>query len=366
MLTTGIVAQPAPQSTFDALGLILSGGPVSHIDVAAAYVTMGGARDLIPLMRHTLGGRWSAVLKRWLTSFDYCRSEPLALQMLLDIPNSRVRVHDAHRVIRQKCLPAVPFHPKIYLFRGKNRAAVLAGSGNLSRSGLKTGFEAGLFFEVTAPVVSHEKFVMQNISKVRRWYSAAWSEAPDLTDALLLTYSRFYESVEKLRQPTPTDDDVAATGLGGNSLTPEDLIKLRTCTHFWIEAGNVTKNLGPSRPGNQLMMKRLSRVFFGVPAANVPQNSPLTKIKVVYGGTSKDDCSLTFSDNGMDKLTLPLPGAGGPPKYDNQNILFTRIGSGVFDLQLGASVQKAKWLKNSDAIGASHKMPPHGRRWGVF
>ena len=72
------------------------------------------------------------------------------------------------------------------------------------------------------------------------------------------------------------------------------------------------------------MMTRLSRVFFGVPATEVPENSPLRKVSITYNGATKNDCSLTFSDNGMDKLTLPIPGIEGPLSYDNENLGLVR------------------------------------------
>ena len=114
------------------------------------------------------------------------------------------------------------------------------------------------------------------------------------------------------------------------------------------------------------MMKRLSRVFFGVPASDVPQNSPLTTLTITYDDVPKLDCSLTFSDNGMDKLTLPILGAGGPPKYDGKNLLFTRIKAGIFQLELGTASQKQQWVKKSKAVDAHHVMPPDGREWGSF
>lgn len=286
--------------------------------------------------------------------------------MLVGIPNSSVRVHDADRVISQECTPTVPFHPKTFIFRGASRHVALAGSGNISRSGLNTGFEAGLFLELKKPLGAHEKSSLESVKALQNWYDAIWRDASPLSPQLLLRYQKIYESAGKLQRPAPTEDDTISVRLGTNSLSPEDLLKLRVCRHFWIEAGNITKNLGPSRPGNQLMMRRLSRVFFGVPATNVPQNSPLTRIEVSYNGVAKHDCSLTFSDNGMDKLTLPVPGAGGPPAYDNKNLLFTRVHAGVFELQLGTSGQKARWLRSSEAIRASFSMSPSGRKWGVF
>lgn len=365
MLAFNSVAQPNPRSARNVIASVLASGPLSDIDVAAAYVTTGGARDLLSTLRSGLAAAWPTVRKRWLISFDYCRTEPIAVGMLSSAPNSTVKIHDGSRIVRQKCIPTVPFHPKAFIFRSTNRHAVLAGSGNVSMSGLNTGFEAGLMLEWNSPTGGQDAAARSAINSIQTWYNSAWTSASPLNLALITQYKRIYEDADNLRHPTPTEDDAVPAAPGPSSLSALNLRKLRVCRHFWIEAGNITKNLGPSRPGNQLMMKRLSRVFFGVPATNVPQNSPLTTMQISYGGFQKPDCSLTFSDNGMDKLTLPVPGAGGPPVYDNQNLLFTRDGAGAFTVRLGTAAQKAQWVKNSKAVQA-HFVMPHGREWGVF
>jgi HKD family nuclease len=274
---SGVIAQPRIRSTLDAIASVLESGSTEQIDVAVAYVTTGGVRDLTLRMDGILAASWPQVRKRWLVSFDYLRSEPVALRTLKSLPKSTVRVHDAERVIAQKCTPAVPFHPKAYTFRSADRHAVLAGSGNLSRSGLSRGYEAGLFLEVTDPVGVNDKAVQKSVQSLQKWFDSMWKDAVSLSDQLLARYQSLYESAAQLRRPTPTEDDTFSS-TGRRSLSPDDLVKLRVCRRFWIEAGNVTKNLGPNKPGNQLMMRRHSRVFFGVPATNVPQNSPLTTI----------------------------------------------------------------------------------------
>lgn len=367
MLIYGSVTQPKGQSNRNLISTILRASEIHQVDVAAAYVTAGGARDLLNTLEDSLGAQWPLAQKRWLIAFDYCRTEPVAAKMLADAPQSSVRIHDGTRIVLQHgCIPKIPFHPKTFLFRGPGRHAVFAGSGNISRSGLNTGHEVGLLMDCRPPAAEGDASLRSKVEAVQAWYELSWAAAPRLTTALLAQYREIFDSTENLKHPTPTDDDHAKPDERPTTLTADDLRKLRACSHLWIEAGNVTKNLGPSKPGNQLMMKRLSRVFFGVPATDVPQNSPLTRVNIFYGGVPKDDCSLTFSDNGMDKLTLPLPGAGGPPSYDGKTLLFTRLKAGVFQLDLGTAAQKRDWIRKSKAIAAKHKMPAQGRRWGVF
>lgn len=366
VLVTGCVNQPHQRTNRDVVAEVLSIGGIDHVDIAAAYVTTGGARDLLETMEHSLGAAWTTVQKRWLIAFDYCRTEPVAAAMLKDLPQSLVRVHDGAHVVEQQCMPTIPFHPKAFLFRGPGRDALFAGSGNISRSGLNTGHEVGLLLDCRPPAQGADAAIRAQIADVQAWYELRWDAASRLTTALANRYRAVFDNADNLRHPTPTDDDRAKPDTRPSTLSAEDLRKLRAANHFWIEAGNITKNLGKSKPGNQLMMKRLSRVFFGVPARDVPQNSPLTTLTISYDGVPKSDCSLTFSDNGMDKLTLPLPGAGGPAKYDGKNLLFTRLKAGVFRLELGTAAQKEQWVKKSKAIEAHHAMPPQGREWGIF
>ncbi len=364
MLAFDYVTQPK-RSTLDVMKQVLATGPVSHLDVAAAYVTTGGAQDVLGALKGGLGSKWPKVPKRWLISFDYCRTEPIAVEMLRNAPNSIVKVHDGKRVVLQNGQPTVPFHPKAFFFRSAGRQGVLAGSGNVSRSGLNTGHEVGMLLEWRRPVGKRDAAARAVLTSMQTWYEDTWKAASSLS-SVEGPYAKIYESTDNLRHPTPTEDDECPAGLGASSLSPKDLQKLRACRHFWIQAGNITKNLGPSRPGNQLMMKRLSRVFFGVPATDVPHNSPLKTVEIAYNSGAKPDCSLTFSDNAMDKLTLPVPGHEGPPAYDNENLLFTRVSAGKFTVELGTAAQKAQWAKSSKAIDAHFAMPPHGREWGVF
>lgn len=328
-------------------------------------MTATGLRDLILEARAQVGPSWDTIRKRWITSFDYLRTEPVALELVCSAPNSRVRVNDVTVLAKQGCVPSVPFHPKVFIVGGDREECVLAGSGNLSRSGLRRGHEAGLLVGVPKPFNDLDKIAIRSLKRCKSWYNALWRNATDCDRALITRYKTLYSRADNLRHPAPTEDDVTPAQMRRNQLSPEDLRKLRACEYFWIEAGNVTKNLGPRRPGNQLMMTPLSRVFFGVPPVAVPQNSPLTHVEIAFAGNEPRECSLTFSDNGMDKLTLPLPGTFGPAKYDNQNLLFRRIQPGCFALNVGTASERRTWKRRSKAISASFTMTS-GRAWGVF
>jgi hypothetical protein len=113
------------------------------------------------------------------------------------------------------------------------------------------------------------------------------------------------------------------------------------------------------------MMKRLSRVFFGFEPNSVHENSLIGTVAIHYCTSVRDDCSLTYSDNKMDKLVLPIPEDGGPQFYDNQILMFERIGPGSFKLTLGTHTEVTAWKRKSQRIHAFFTMAG-GREWGVF
>ncbi len=361
---TDYIAQPSSRTTLDALQAILQNDEVEQLDVAVAYVTASGAYDLLKRVSETLGGAWAGIPKRWITSFDYCRTEPVALDSLRSVSNSSIRIHDAVFCLKHGGAPKMPFHPKAFLIRTSQRDYALAGSGNMSRSGLSRGVEAGLVVGVNRLLPS-EPTATAAIQAMSNWFSATWKSATPLSEPLLASYSQLFERKDNLKAPAPTEDDLASTDTGRGALSTKDLQRLRICRHFWIDAGNITKNRGPSLPGNQLMMKRLSRVFFGFGSAAVPENTHIGDVGISFNDAQVAPFSLTYSDNKMDKLVLPIPGAGGPPVYDNAYLLFRRVKPGAFELIIGTKTLKALWLKRSGAIDGAFKMQS-GREWGVF
>ena len=364
MKLVDFVAQPEKKTTLDVVEAIAKEGELIGCDIAAAYVTASGARDLLKTMDTALSGNWKGVKKRWLTSFDYCRTQPVALDALLSLPASSVHVHDAEFCLAHRGMPKVPFHPKVFLFRGKGYDFSLAGSGNLSRSGLSRGVEVGLALAVRRRNPT-EATSAAAVRALRRWYTKVWGLSTPLDAAMLSRYTELFESVPNLLHPPVTEDDLADDDATSRGLSGGDLRKLRVCSNFWIEAGKITRNRGPELPGNQLMMKRLSRVFFGFEPIAVPKNTTLGSVNLKFSDGPVLPYTLSYSDNKMDKLNLPMPGTLGPVAYDNRYLLFSRISSQDFCLTIGKKSDKAVWLKKSKSIDADFKMAS-GRQWGVF
>lgn len=362
MTKISFIAQPLKRTTLDAVAGILEDGPFDDISVAAAYITKGGIHDLLQNMSRNLPSSWGETKKRWITSFDYLRTQPVALDTLMALSASEIRIFDASFCLAHHGTPRVPFHPKAYLFRKRGIEYALAGSGNISRSGLSTGYEAGLVMGIGSSDKTEER---SSIKGVRDWYEEIWNKATVLDKNLLRKYNSLYESEGNLKNPSPTEDDLASSDVSKRALSDKDLQKLRVCRHLWIEAGNVTRNRGPNLPGNQLMMKRMTRVFFGFEAKDYEENFAIGSVFISFNGEYPKEYSLTYSDNKMDKLILPMPGTDGPSGYDEKILLFEAATTKHFNLKLCTSKDKSVMVKKSRAIGGMFKMTS-GREWGVF
>ncbi len=325
--------------------------------VAVAYATLGGVRDLTQRLQELDG--WKGIRKRWLIGFDYCRSDPLALRHLMDVQQSEVRAFDGPYVAKSKlCVPRVSYHPKLFIFSRGEKTGIVAGSGNLSHTGLSKGIEAG---------VSVDQSTRTNITPLTRWFGSQWTKATRLQDeGVLDLYSRQYESVANRTNPVHIDDDfIPELASSRRQIDTLRLRKLRVCKCLWIEAGNLHQNLGKHRPGNQLMLSRSSRVFFGFAWADLQIDTLIGRVDIEWEGQTRRDCSMRFSNNSMEVLTLPAPVTEGPDGYDQRTLLFERIGVRKFRLSLDSGKRQSHWIKQSKKIGADFRMKS-GRRWGVF
>jgi hypothetical protein len=336
-----------------------------RVDAAFAYATTGGVQLLVEALETHLN-RWDRVKKRWLIGLDWCRTEPAALDLLEAQSRSSVGTADGAFVVeRAGCTPRLPWHPKTLILRGPSAIAVLAGSGNLSRNGLTRGHEVGGLVVVRAPGNAAERSARARCVAVADWFEAQWRRRTALSVVASQYASRFRAEARSI--PPVTDEDTQPTHQR-RGWTPERLRKLRTSDNLWIEAGNLHKNRGAGQPGNQLMMSPMTRVFFGFPAEDLPTDSAVGSIAIRYGNYTRWDSSLRFSNNAMDVLGLPVPGAGGPAAYDQETLCLRQTqdaGRIIFEMQLGTSAQKRAWRRQSRAIDGDFAMSS-GRRWGVF
>ena len=218
-----------------------------------AYATQSGAA----LFDLALGGTfWAATPSRWIFGIDYGRTQPQALRFMCSRPNVEIRIHDGTYVVDQRgFLPRRDFHAKMAMLMNQENdlSGMVVGSGNFSSNGLRKSVEAG------ASVITHAAEEFESV--LRPTLSAAtllWEQATPVSDILNVYEERW--SASFFRRVAENQPNVEAD-LGATPI-------------FWIEAGYVTKNRGPNRPGNQIDFPRGMSKYFGFnPPPDLPVNS---------------------------------------------------------------------------------------------
>lgn len=369
-----LVLQPAGMETHGSQLARLIGEPgVSRFDWAIAYVTNSGVTALFKRLEadEATEQAWNQLEKRFLVGIDWLRSEPTALARLAAIPRTKVRVHDGSRVVqRLACTPFTSWHPKVAFVHGSHVRGTMLGSGNLSRNGLEQGVEVGISCAVTSSKDVSQHALWDTLGAGLQWFDERWNAADTYRSLVDIYEERFAN--EAIQRGATTEEDTEASGRIGstrNRMTPEMIRALRVSQNFWIFAGNITRNRGKSKPGDQLMMSAFMRVFFGFPAEKVPTNTPLGTVPIRHPDQSiVIDRPLRFSDNSMDVLTLPVPGNPWPSKYDQKCILFTKVTSGSrleYRMEVGGSAFNQR-LRTASQQQESFFTMSSGREWGIF
>jgi hypothetical protein len=353
--------------------MVLTTG-IANVDMAIAYASDSGVTVLLDSIdRHEPArAHWSAASKRFLVGIDWFRSQPTALDRLAAIPRSNVRIHDGRKVVAKAgCIPRTPWHPKVTSAYGADLRSAVYGSANLSRNGLLTGAEVGSIAEVVNPSGTEEQLMWDELDRNVAWFQAVWRSATPWRSIRSEYYDRY--KVEAIPRAVPTEDDadpseVLTTNRRG--VTPERLHALRVANHLWIETGNLHKNRGANRPGDQLMMSPMTRVFFGRSARRVDVNHALGNVPVRHAATGTVEMRpLRFSDNSMDVLTLPVPGAPPwPTSYDQTCLLFSKVSVGRdlhYEMRVVSGRDKRRYRTLSQAQTSAYRMTS-GREWGVF
>src|SRR5690606_39931827 len=105
-----------PASLRHALVDILAEG-TTDIQVASAYVTLGGVNILLSAVEKAVGeAELMAMPKTLVTSFDFGLTDPRALEHWHSLPNAEVFVSGAQKLAQGSLSPERAFHPKLYIF----------------------------------------------------------------------------------------------------------------------------------------------------------------------------------------------------------------------------------------------------------
>lgn len=270
-----------------------------------AYATQSGFRAF----ELSVGKEfWAKTKSRWLFGIDYGRTDPRALREIAVRPNTEIRICDGRFVVDQAgFIPRRDFHPKVAMMENtvSEKQGVVLGSGNFSYNGLRRSIEAGSAIVVTTKFEFNE-----HIEPVRSMFEGLWNDACPLDDI-----SKNYEA--RLAKLIKSRDAIGLVKAKG------------PIKGFWIEAGYVTKNRGPDKPGNQIFAPNGFRRFFGLKrsASSSTYIGDITFESEVGQMVTK---KYRENDNGMEKLTLPMPEDHGFGVYDGKILVFEQKGKRFF------------------------------------
>jgi hypothetical protein len=303
---------------------------VSRFRAAVAYASLAGAQRLVTdALAKKLG--WGLANKRWLISMDFGRSEPKAIEYLLSIGQSDVRVHDGNFVVNSPAFrPRQIFHPKIYSaddhHAGKlGTFGTFIGSGNLTVSGLATGIECGVLQRWCSPISKAETPSFQKILLQIEWFNALWASSIAAKDILKLYKSKWIGGNFNLEEESTAEAELFKSG-PNKIVSGTDAVRFAKANALWTEVGTLYKNRGKEEAGNQVDLPRGARVFFGFPSTKVNQNTVFGSLCLQVPGFEPIERTVRFGDNSMDKINLPVPGVDGPSTYDNKILLWRKTG----------------------------------------
>ena len=305
-----------------------------------AYATQSGAA----LFELELGEQfWATTPSRWLFGIDYGRTQPQALRRMCSRPNASIRIHDGPFVVGQPgFVPRRDFHAKMAMLVNQldERSGIVVGSGNFSSNGLRKSVEAG------ASIIANG--INEIDSMIRPTLEAAallWEQATPVTDILDAYEERWSTSFSRRVVENPADVGVEY------GATPV----------FWIEAGYVTQNRGPNRPGNQIDFPRgMSRYFGFNPPEGLAPNSVIGQVTFETPTGAPVANNLRLGNNMMEKISLPIPETHGFDIYDGKILVFQRA--------QGRFVMRALEAQDFEAAFgdrlAEVRMMGSGRRYG--
>lgn len=257
---------------------------------------------------------WNNVASRWLFGIDYGRTQPTALRRVIELSNTEVRVFDgAWLVEKDGFLPRRDFHAKASFCSNESlqRHGLVVGSGNFSANGLTKSIEAGASLQAT-----NESEYTKTIHKSFLRSEELWNQATPATEVLSLYEEKWSRST--FRAPVSPE--------------PEQSLPDFSSNQFWIEAGYVTKNRGPERPGNQIDFPRGMCRYFGFSSSeNIARNTVIGSVTFDPPSGGLVDRNLRLGNNLMEKISLPIPETHGFDLYDGKVLVFER-GNGKFKM----------------------------------
>lgn len=288
---------------------------------------------------------WNQTSSRWLLGIDYGRTQPQALRTLLAKANTEIRIHDGAWIVdRRGFIPRRDFHAKAAILKNQmlNRSGIVLGSGNFSSNGLRRSIEAG------ASIVAEEnEFPAIGLTTKFEVAERLWHEATPVLEIL-----------DQYEEGWRTSFSRAA-----NEIQEQDFAEQPVGDVFWIEAGYITRNRGPNRPGNQIDFPRGMGRYFGLPfSANQARNTVIGEITFSTPVGAPVINNLRMGNNLMEKVSLPIPETHGFDIYDGKVLVFQRTGASFAMSALEVADFEAAF---GDRLTGVHVMAS-GRRYGTI
>lgn len=294
-----------------------------ELTFVSAYTTLAGSQLLISSIGKKFGAAaFGALKKRIVFSLDFGLSEPDALELWANQPNSTVFVAGTGGLKDCALSPAIAFHPKAYLIGSTHsQFGGVIGSSNMTSRGLTINTEAG-WAQSDFPADSAD-----------RLFEDIREDVVALTPALLARYAE----CRSILSPPPQSEEIAGVP------EPEaiDLKKLETFweaidgglkpetfKQFWVQINRVE---GGS--GSQVELPRGANRFFGATFDDYDPTTvvPIVTPTLVAGGAHWSDRTLSWhGDNRMERFNLPTFAQGGF-EYAGSALLFRRLSDGRFE-----------------------------------
>lgn len=303
--------------------------PYDAVDIrlASAYMTRSGCNLLLNAAYDSVGQEaFLAMPKLILTSFDFGLTEPQALRLWRDIPNTKIFVSGFERLRTRSLTPLRAFHPKLYSFGCQDGRScnALVGSANLTGRG----------FSVNTEVASAQWRVPRG--EIDAVFATMSSEVVELSDRLLADY----ETVRQYRRPPEgIAQEVEAVPLPPihmEGMLPlfREVIESRTVAPAMFSSMWVQGEAFQGGSHNQLELPRGGHRFFNFnfDQYDYPQNLTIGTPILHSGQKIWADRSLTWhGNNRMERINLPTLLQGGFD-YAGTAVMFRRLGGGHFEL----------------------------------
>jgi hypothetical protein len=329
MRVRSFIQSEGPLTTLDCIGQLFERVEPEELLFCFAYASFSGCAEF---QRRFGDGFWQNNHTSWLFGIDYGRTAPSALKFISAKPNVTVKIANGTTVAAAPgFVPQCDFHMKACFAwnRTAHKYGVMLGSGNFSRNGLSESTACG-----TLLVAKNEQEFTQVLEQAFNDAKNLWNDGDNLADILEPYQERWSQTIFHVPQiELQSEEPEEAEAESGSEAAPEIIAPNEAnYRYFWIDAGYVTRNRGPDRPGNQIDLPRGAHRFFGLQALpNQQRNTPIGDITfVVPAGTVVR--ALRLGNNLMEKITLPIPEEHGFGAYDGTLIEFERV-EGVFKIR---------------------------------